>query len=648
MNKRFIAGALGAAVLAIGALALKAKEPTVMTINGIEVPLSEFEYLYSKNQAQTQMQQLDEYVDIFKLYKLKVADGLAMGLDTMKAFKDEYVQYREELAQPYLTDSAYIADLVDEAYNYYQTQVHPYHIMIAKTPDALQNRASVNSLDSLRRILVEGKADFTTIASQYSQDRGSKSKGGDLGWSANPYYPYAFLKAAYSLQPGQISEVVETPTAYHLVMVEGRRPNDGYLSASHIFKRIAPKSTDADIALLKNQIDSIYAVILASPEKFEEMAVRFSDDGGSKQRGGKLEPFSRGHYPQPFDSIAFAMADGQISAPFMTPFGWHIVKRFGTRPLESQAAMQKQLTAVVTNPRDIRARMIDDRQLNSLGREFKLKPVRKNLTVIEKYIAANGIDSLFMVNLATRLGNAPLYTFKGGQLTFADLTPQLQNLVNLDPEFASAEFNERINAALRHKLLPLKEASLEVDHPEYRNLLHEFHDGSLVYEAGRIRVWDRASTDTVGLMQFFADHRGDYKWQQPRAKGFLVQVTNDSIENLVKQRIAALTPEEYIPVLRKEFADQVQIDRVLAQKGVNAMVDHLAFGEAETKPANSRYNCYFMVDLRLLNAPEEMTDVRGLVITDYQNYLMQQWEDDLKNKYPVVVNEKVLKKLRTN
>ena len=645
MKKRTIAGTLGAAI--VTALALQAKEPAVMTVNGHDVPLSEFEYLYLKNQAQTQLQPIDEYAEIFKLYKLKVADALNMGLDTTKAFRDEYQQYRTELALPYLTDSAYIKSLVDEAYSYYTNQVRPRHILLMKSPDALMNRAIVNRLDSIRGVITSGNATFADMAKQFSQDRGSAREGGDIGWTSNPNFPYAFLKTIYTLKPGELSEVVETPTAYHLITVDGIRPNPGYLTVSHIMKVVPENATPEQEAALKAQIDSIYSVVEADPNKFEEMAVRFTDDNNSRRSGGRMQPFPMGAIVEPFDSIAWSLTDGAISKPLRTPVGWHIIKRWRVKPLETADEMRQQLTAIVTNPRDIRAQMIDSRQTAAFGKDLGLKPVKKNLDIINAYIKSNGIDSMFVQNMNKAIGNKPLYTFKGGSLTLKDMAPQLQKLVNLDPQFAAEEFGRRTDVALRHKLLPLKEKALEQSNPDYRNLLNEFRDGSLLYEAGRIRVWDKAATDTIGLENYFNQHRQEYTWQQPRAKGFLIQATSDSVQNLVKDKMKQLKPEQYIPVLRETFGQEISIDPILAAKGTNAMIDYLAFDGPEAKSPNSRFNTYFIADLRLLNAPEELADVRGLVIADYQNYLMQQWEDQLKEKYPVTVNTKALKKVRT-
>lgn len=643
MKKRLTGAALAVAILA-AASASQAKDATVMTVNGHAVPLSEFEYLYLKNRQQTALQPLDEYLEIFKTYKLKVADALALGLDTTAAFRSEYAQYRSELAQPYLVDSAYLNELIEEAYERYQTQEHARHIMLAKGPDAAANRRAVERLDSIRAVLAAG-GDFAELATRFSQDRETARRGGDLGWMANPGLPYAFQTAVSTLPVGTVSEIVESPVGYHLILVEGRRPNAGYLSASHIMKMVPASATAEQQAAAKAQIDSIYAVIVADPEKFEEMAVRYSDDTNTGPRGGIMPPFPQGVYPHDFDSVAFSLADGTFAAPVRTPFGWHIIKRFSMRPLESLAQMRDRLSQTVTNPADIRADMIAARQLRTLGRQFGLRPVKKSWDVVNAYIAAHGIDSSFYPSVSGLLKGAPLYKYKGGQLTLADMAPQLSMLVVADPEFGAAEFGKRADAALRQRLLALKEADLERTQPDYRNLLHEFRDGSLLYEAGRLRVWDRATADTVGLADYFDAHRGEYTWKEPRAKGYLIQVANDSVERLVKARLTELAPAEYVPVLRKEFPGTVQIDRVLIGRGGNAMIDYLMFGGPEVKPSNSRYANFFLYDAKVLEAPEELADVRGLVVADYQNFLMKEWEEELKEKYPVQVFPKVLGKV---
>ena len=139
------------------ALAFAAKDPVIMTVNGVDVPKSEFEYLYNKNsQQQINPQTLEEYVEMFKLYKMKVADARAEGIDTTASFLKETEQYRHDLAAPYLTDSIYINQLVQEAYDRSKEEVEAYHIMLFKTRDAAANVSLRQRIDSLESVLKAG------------------------------------------------------------------------------------------------------------------------------------------------------------------------------------------------------------------------------------------------------------------------------------------------------------------------------------------------------------------------------------------------------------------------------------------------------------------------------------------------------------
>lgn len=643
MKKLFIGAGCVATALTLS-LALYAKDPVVMTVNGEDVPLSEFEYLYKKNrQQQTELQPINEYAEIFKVYKLKVADAKALGIDTTAEFRREYEQYRTELAQPYLTDSVYIKELAREAYDRIPEEVEVYHIMRFKTRKAETDRASKALLDSVRGVLLNG-GDFSQLAADYSQDRGSNQRGGKVGWVVPMRFPYAFEKAAYALKEGEISEIVESPMAYHILMGGRHRANRGQMNASHIMTMVPPTASDADKAKAKARIDSLYQIVKNDPMRFEDVALRNSDDKNSARKGGILPPFYAGEMVEEFADAAFALTDGEISEPVRSQYGWHIIKRLELDPIDSYEKMESKLISSVTNPNDIRYAMINDRQREALAKEFKLKANDAVLKDVNSYIAANGIDSLFYDKYCVANAGNTLYTYSGNKkVTFADVAPVFSGYVDTDSEFAAKDFKDRVNSVVRKKLLDAKEAALEQTEPEYRNLLHEFRDGSLLYEVGRRKVWDKASNDTTGLREYFAAHRAEYTWTEPRVKGYLIQAVSDSVEQAIKARLAETDADDYVSVVRKEFAGKAQIDKVLAPKGANAMVDYCIFGGSDTRPSNSRYPNYFLYDFKLLDAPEEMGDVKGLVISDYQNQLETEWVEELKEKYPVVVNKKVLK-----
>ena len=297
------------------ALALAAKDAVVMTVNGKDVPKSEFEYLYHKNsQQQMSAQPIDDYAELFKLYKLKVEDARAEGLDTMQNFKKEMEQYRHDLAAPYLADSTYMYHLLDEAAKRAQEEVEARHIMIFKSRDASQNPALRQRADSLLSVLKNG-GDFEELAKQYSGDRGSNSRGGLMGYITALQYPYEFETAAYTLADGEISEVEESPMGYHILKGGKHRPASGEVLAEHILILTQGKNADQEVAA-KATIDSLYNIVKKDPSQFEDLARRFSDDKGSGREGGKLPWFGRGRMVAEFDSTAFALKDGEISEPF--------------------------------------------------------------------------------------------------------------------------------------------------------------------------------------------------------------------------------------------------------------------------------------------------------------------------------------------
>ena len=117
MKKLILSAALLTATLL--SASAKSNDPVLMKINGKDVRLSEFQYLYNKNNSQQiQQQSLDEYVDMFVTYKLKVADAEAAGIDTTMSFIREFKGYRNELARPYLTDNAVRDSLINVAYSH--------------------------------------------------------------------------------------------------------------------------------------------------------------------------------------------------------------------------------------------------------------------------------------------------------------------------------------------------------------------------------------------------------------------------------------------------------------------------------------------------------------------------------------------------
>lgn len=645
MKTKLLAG-IGLSACALG---FAAKDKVVMRVNGVDVPKSEFEYLYNKNsQQQITSQPLEEYVEMFKLYKLKVADAKAEGLDTTASFKKEMRQYRAELSAPYLVDSVYINSLVDETYKRSEKEAEAYHIMMMKSRDGKENKRSRQLLDSLRGELKKG-ASFSELARKYSQDKSAVSNGGYLGYIQVNHFPYLFEKTVFELPEGEISEIVESPVGYHLLKGGKKRKARGQVLVSHIMKRLDPKADDAVKEETKRNIDSIYNVVIADPSKFAEMARLYSDDRGTARMGGQLPWFGSGEMVQEFDSVAFRIPVGAISSPFKTSYGWHFIQKNEARENESLEEMKPNLINRMSVPQDERFAMIRNHQNERIGKKHNLRPNRQSFALMSEYISSNGLDSLFYVRFGNgKEASAQLFLIDKVPTTVGEFADYLNNATLEDPEAANKMLENSYEAFLNMRLLDAERKWLEDNVADYRNLMKEYEEGTLLYDVSVRKVWDKAAKDQQGLDDYFNRHRDDYHWQQPHVKGYLIQASSDSVANLVKERLPQLGSDSIVRTIRKEFPKVVQIDKVLVEKGHNQMVDYLIFGGPEYQPQAAKYKSFFMFDARILNDPEDSTDVKGLVTSDYQNELQKAWEEELLTKYPVVVNEKELRGIKTN
>jgi peptidyl-prolyl cis-trans isomerase SurA len=636
----------GIAALAIAALSAKKTDQVLMTINGRPVYQSEFEYLYNKNNAQqVQPQTLDEYVQMFVDYKLKVADAEAAGRDTTAAFRKEYNDFRNELAAPYMSDSTVMTKLVADAYSHHSEELNVSHIMIAAPRNHKDIAATEATLDSLRTAIINGTAKWDEVAANYSIDRGSKDRGGAMGWITPGRLPWAFEEAAYNTKVGEISPVINSGYGFHIIRVEQRRPSSGEVQAQHILKLTARKSP-ADAARAKEQIDSIYNVLLAGAD-FSDVATRESEDPGSKAKGGMLDWFGRGMMVAQFDSVAFALADGEMSKPVQTAYGYHIVKRLAHRGVQSfdelRPTIEKQIASDERSQRPVRAK------LEQLNKKYNSHLLESGLDQVEKMLNDNGgYDSLLAIKL--NASDIAIYEVNGKSTPLSTVMQYARMPKTLPATEASNAIRTFASRSMDETTSNLERENLLTTNADYRNLVNEYRDGILLFDISNEKVWDRANKDKEGLEKYFNDNRDKYTWDKPKFKGYVVFATNDSVGALVRQFCDSINndkfnPETFAADLRKAFNRDAKVERVIAAQGDNAITDYLAFNGA--KPAeNSRWLDCFAFRGRIIDQPEEAADVRGQVTTDYQNALEKEWVEQLRQKYPVKINKKALNKIK--
>lgn len=642
MKKKFIPALLvGLAILT--ATAAKKNDPVLMTVNGKDVHQSEFEYLYNKNnRQQMQPQGIDEYVDMFVTYKLKVADAEAAGIDTTAAFRKEFEGYCSELARPYMRDSLVEERLVQEAYARMDRMVDVSHIMMpigTTHQERIDNKAR---LDSIRTAILNG-ADFAEMAKKFSSDRSAVRNGGRMGYIYANMYPYPFELAAFSTPVGQVSEVIDdAPYGYHIVKVNGEKPNPGSVHARHILK-LTRDMTPEQAQAKKAEIDSIYNILASGNADFESIARAESDDPGSARNGGDLGFFGMGRMVPEFEEVAFSLNDGEISKPFASPFGYHIVQVIEHKGIGSLEEERPQILKAIG--RDVRANYPETERLNQLKKDYhavilpqgldKVKTLLSSAADTESGFALLDTDKMVVATIGDR------------KFTAADVMASMKPNVRQSAGDGYTTFYDAVGQLLNDKTLDYARERLIVDQPDYRNLVNEYRDGILLFEISNRNVWDRSTRDTEGLEEFFRVNRDNYKWDAPKYKGYIVFATNDSVAGAARRYLASheIEKDSLVKTLRKEFGRTVKIERVIAAKGDNAIVDNVAFnGDQAAAPGN--WKAWFGYKGRIIDAPEEAADVRGAVSADFQQELERRWIESLHKKYPVKINKKAIKKLK--
>lgn len=645
MKKGLLTLAVALAAVFSGS-AKTADDPVLLKIDGRETRLSEFEYLYNKNNQQQGVQQSrDEYLDMFLIYKLKVADAITAGIDTTKSFVTEFDKYRKELAAPYLLDKDLQEKILQDAYNRLLEDVNVSHIMVSHDRNSQKDAANKALLDSIRTDILAGKATWDAMVLAHSIDPAVRRNGnGDMGFiSGNGTYPQAFEAAAYQTAVGEISPVIDSGFGYHIVRVNSRRPARGQVLVEHILKLTQGMPAE-QAEKQKEKMDSIYKVLIDGAD-FEDVARRESEDPGSARNGGKLDWFGTGRMVKPFEDAAFAAQVGEITKPFPTSYGFHIIKKLDSKGVPSFEESRRLLENQILN---------DERSMQP--REARIAQLRdKYAPVIDQALynefladtdANGGYDSVIIAKYSDDV--RPLVKFNTGDfITLGEVIKTMPTVAKI----SGADVRQAVSANYK-KQIDAKVAEIETDHlpaenAEYRNLLNEYHDGILLFEISNRNVWEKASKDKKGLEAYFQANKAKYAWDAPKFKGYIVFATSDSVRSEALSFLAdnVIDTDTLVKTMRKRFGKDVKVEKVIAAQGENAVVDAVGFGQQ--KPENNgRWAYYFPYAYKVLQQPEEAADVRGSVIADYQAYLENKWIEDLKVNHKYKIYQKVLKKAK--
>ncbi len=493
-------------------------DPAVLTIDGKDVPASEFMYIYSKNNSNPSFKKdsLDDYMKLFINYKLKVREARALGYDTIPSLVKELEQYRQQLSLPYMIDKEKNEALIQEAYARTTKEVRASHILIRVQPNASPadtNSAYVKAMQLRSRIL-KGE-DFEDVARSKggSEDPSVVQNGGDLGYFSALQMVYPFEDAAFKTEVGTVSMPVRTRFGYHLIKVTDKREARGTMEAAHILILAKKGASKQDEENAEAKINEIYG-LLENGERFEDLAVKYSDDQSSKSKGGLLPIFGSGSKQRmvpEFEEAAFSIPeDGQYSKPFQTTYGWHIIKRIQRIPTPSYEKMYRELKLKVE--RDMRAEKTKAAFIENLKKNYNYTDnSAKYLPLFYDSIS----DAIYLgkwTGLEDKSTmNETLIKFKNNTFTVKDFQDYLIATQSKMPRQDMKQLvDEKFNQFVSGKILAYEDSQLERKYPEFKALMQEYGDGILVFEIMQDEIWKKAAQDSAGIQNYYTANKSDF------------------------------------------------------------------------------------------------------------------------------------------
>ena len=523
--------------------------PAVETLGTYPVPANEFAYVYRKNNSSAPdygtRQSVSDYLDLYTNFRLKVLEAEQKGLDTTQAFKRELEGYRQQLAQPYLTEKSVTDQLVREAYDRMGQEVSASHILIRVAPDAApaDTLAAYNKIAALRQQATAG-TDFGQLARANSEDPSARENGGKLGYFTAMQMVYPFESAAYTTPVGQISAPIRTRFGYHVIKVNDKRTAQGEIKVAHLMIRMNPGAAKADSLTARKKIDELYSR-MKKGESWDKLVAQFSEDAGSAANGGELPPFGTGRMIPSFEEAAFKLQKaGDLSAPVQTPYGWHVIKLIETQPLAKFADLEAGLKSKVS--KDSRSELNKAAFLKRVRQEDQFMEIpaakayafgKADTALVAgrfkyQYVAGEGMKP---AQAKTTGGKMPLFLIKSKPYYVSDFLTYVQQnqrpRAGAQPSYAMQQLYDQY---VEQSLTEFEKNSLDTKYEDYRMLVKEYRDGILLFQLMDEKVWSKAIGDTVGLKKYFADNQAKYQWDQ-RVQGRVISAATPALRAEVQQ-----------------------------------------------------------------------------------------------------------------
>ena len=636
-----------------------------MTIGKQDITAKEFCDVYYKNNLKSDViekKTVDEYLELFTTFRMKVMEAERLQLDTSAKFQKELAGYRKQLAKPFMSSDDITEELVEEAYQRKLKDIRASHILIRCDKNAIPSDTlkAYNKAMDIRKKALAKDADFAALADQYSEDPSAKGmkatedtparpgNHGDLGYFSVFDMVYPFETGAYNTKEGEISMPVRSDFGYHIIKVQSVTDAMGTIQAAHIFLQLPFDASEEDVAAMRQKADNIYKELMDKNGKnWNDKVSQYTDDKGTIVRNGALSPFTVSRIVPEFIEVCKSLEVGQIAKPVRTNYGFHIIKLLNKSGVDTFEKEKQGLTERIE--KDMRSKKSEEMVLKQVKSEYKFKQNDKHLEAFLATVDSTILNKTYEPSKKADM-NATLFSLDGNPTKVSDFVDYIKKNMTKQKFATPATYAYQLYESFSNGVvMDYADAHLEEKYPEFKALVQEYRDGILLFDLMDKEVWDKAVKDTIGLEEFHQHNAEKYMWEQ-RAFATIITITRP--ESLPKVKALLDNGAELDSLFRIVHRDSISgvfVRKGYYQKGDNNFVDQTEWKAGVRNEIPSTVDqSTTIVCIREIREPEQKTlrEARGLVTSDYQVELERNWVQSLKERYPVKINEEVLDKVR--
>jgi peptidyl-prolyl cis-trans isomerase SurA len=610
------------------------------------VSVKEFLKAYNKNKTNVRTEKaFRDYLNLYIASRLKIKEAKERGYDTLPQMVSDLDNLRQQILPNYITDKESVNRLVDEAYSRSQKDIHLAHIFVSLQQNGIfDSVAALKKLAEVQEKLKSG-IDFSAVAKQYSEDPSAKENGGDLDWVTVFNLPYALENLAYSTQVGKVSGAYRSKAGYHIFKNLEERKDPGRINASQILIAFPP-GADASVKVSSKKLaDSIYNRLLKGDD-FGKLASQFSNDVVSAAANGQMMEFGVGEYEPVFENAVYTLQKSSISKPFLTSHGYHIVKL-----VQKTGAINKndaKAMDVLRNKVEQSDRMASTKTIlaNRILKDGGYK--KSSFNNLELWAFSDSILNYQKPNIPVQLsGSSDLFQIGDKKFLVSDWIGYAQTFRYKPDGSGIKPYPQLWDEFVEGMALNYYQSNLENYNEEFKGQINEFRDGNLFFEIMQREIWGTAQSDSAALVNYFEKNRSKYNWK-PSVDAVIFYASELTTARTFNNELKK-SPTSWHDLVSK-YEEKVAADssRFELAQIPNPAKQILQPGTITSPLLNKADNtASFAYIIRSYNntAPRSFADARGMVINDYQMELEKNWVEQLKKKYPVVINEKVLNQL---